>query len=59
VEDINYLKRSYEQMLLDADTSDGQSGWLNETHWVDHTATDLPDPPKKRRRGGQNQVRPP
>lgn len=32
LEDINYLKRSYEFMLQD----DNQSYWLNDTHWVDH-----------------------
>ena len=24
--------------------------WINDTHWVDHPITLLPDPPKKKRR---------
>jgi len=46
-EDIAYLKRSYDMMLLD-----NQPGlaWINDTHWVDHPATCTPDPPKKKRR---------
>lgn len=45
-EDIDLLKRSYEAMLAD----DNQSFWLNDTHWVDHPPTDIPTPPKKKRR---------
>jgi len=32
VEDINYLKQSYESLL----TNDNLHYWLNETHWVSH-----------------------
>lgn len=49
VEDIGYLKRSYEFLLRD----DKNSNWLNSTHWVDHCATDrslIPPPCKKRRK---------
>ncbi|XP_068207015.1 histone-lysine N-methyltransferase SETD1 [Palaemon carinicauda] len=46
LEDIELLKRSYEIMLAD----DKQSYWLNDTHWVDHPPTDIPAPPKKKRR---------
>ncbi|XP_064082523.1 histone-lysine N-methyltransferase SETD1-like isoform X2 [Macrobrachium nipponense] len=46
LEDIELLKRSYESMLAD----DTQSYWLNDTHWVDHPPTDIPAPPKKKRR---------
>lgn len=45
VEDVNYLKRSYEMMLQD----DSQGYWLNDTHWVDHTHTNIPNPKKKRK----------
>lgn len=44
-EDIKYLKMSYEHLLAD----DLQNYWLNDTHWVDHPATEIP-PPKRRRR---------
>lgn len=36
-EDIEYLKKSYEALLSD----DAQGYWLNDTHWVDHSVTDL------------------
>ena len=42
-EDIDYLHRCYESLLGD----DQNSYWLNDTHWVDHAATDRPE---KRRR---------
>jgi hypothetical protein len=45
-EDIEYLRRSYEALLGD----DTQSYWLNDTHWVDHPATDVPSPAKRRKR---------
>ncbi|KAK2708319.1 histone-lysine N-methyltransferase SETD1-like isoform X2 [Artemia franciscana] len=46
-EDIRYFKRSYEAMLA----ADSQGYWLNDTHWVDHSVTDIPyNPSKKRRR---------
>lgn len=44
-EDIKYLKMSYEHLLAD----DVQNYWLNDTHWVDHPATEIP-PPKRRRK---------
>ncbi|KAK4878406.1 hypothetical protein RN001_010912 [Aquatica leii] len=47
LEDINYMKSSYEAMLAD----DSIGYWLNDTHWVDHCLTDLySSPPKKRKR---------
>lgn len=47
MEDILYLKKSYEILLAD----DSQSYWLNDTHWVDHCPTDVPyTPPKKKAR---------
>lgn len=45
-EDVEYLRRSYEALLAD----DTQSYWLNDTHWVDHPATDIPSPAKRRKR---------
>jgi histone-lysine N-methyltransferase SETD1 len=33
VEDLNYLKQSYESLL----SNDTVHYWLNETHWVNHT----------------------
>ncbi len=54
LEDIGYLKRSYEMMLdEEVKKEEGkQLSWLNDTTWVDHTVTDLPDPPKKKARRG-------
>ncbi|XP_076065509.1 histone-lysine N-methyltransferase SETD1-like isoform X2 [Oratosquilla oratoria] len=45
-EDIELLKRSYEKMLSDPN----QSYWLNDTHWVGHPPTDIPLPPRKKRK---------
>ncbi|XP_046740317.1 histone-lysine N-methyltransferase SETD1 isoform X2 [Diprion similis] len=45
-EDVEYLRRSYEALLAD----DNQGYWLNDTHWVDHPATDIPSPAKRRKR---------
>ena len=45
-EDVEYLRRSYEALLAD----DAQSYWLNDTHWVDHPATNVPSPAKRRKR---------
>lgn len=45
-EDVEYLRRSYEALLAD----DSQGYWLNDTHWVDHPATDIPSPAKRRKR---------
>ena len=49
LEDINYLKRSYYSMTYE-DNEDKKLFFVNETHWVDHTITDIPDPPKKKRK---------
>ena len=48
-EDANFLKRRYEELLQD---DSPQTYWLNDTHWVDHTHTKIPDPipPKKKRK---------
>lgn len=46
VEDVEYLRRSYEALLAD----DSQGYWLNDTHWVDHPPTDVPSPAKRRKR---------
>ena len=45
-EDVEYLRRSYEALLAD----DAVGYWLNDTHWVDHPATDIPSPAKRRKR---------
>lgn len=48
VEDINFLKKSYENLLS---TDDPMFYWLNDILWVDHPITNIPDPvPTKRRR---------
>lgn len=44
-EDVQYLKRSYEAMLQD----DNQIWWLNDIHWVDHPATNVSSPKKRRK----------
>ncbi|KAF5301069.1 hypothetical protein FQA39_LY10888 [Lamprigera yunnana] len=47
LEDINYMKLSYEALLA----ADTMGILLNDTHWVDHCFTDLySSPPKKRKR---------
>lgn len=48
-EDIMYLKRSYE-MMLNEGLSQPNLAWINDTHWVDHPITNIPDPPPKKRR---------
>ncbi|KAJ8913700.1 hypothetical protein NQ315_007417 [Exocentrus adspersus] len=45
-EDIEYIKKSYEEMLA----NDTLGYWLNDTHWVDHCVTDLYSSPPKRRK---------
>ncbi|XP_054166396.1 histone-lysine N-methyltransferase SETD1B-A-like isoform X2 [Oppia nitens] len=45
VEDVSYMKRSYENMLQE----DNQIWWLNDIHWVDHPATHIASPKKKRK----------
>jgi len=49
IEDVMYLKRSYE-MMLNEGLNQPNLAWINDTHWVDHPITLLPDPPKKKRR---------
>ena len=46
LEDINYFKASY-QMMLDKPE---MSKLLNYTHWVDHSVTEIPDPPTKKKK---------
>ena len=48
-EDITFLKRRYEELLQD---DSPHTYWLNNTHWVDHPQTLIPDPapPRKRRK---------
>ncbi|KAK9876347.1 hypothetical protein WA026_012656 [Henosepilachna vigintioctopunctata] len=45
-EDIQFMKTSYEAMLAD----DTMGYWLNDTHWVDHSITDLYSNPKKKKK---------
>nr|XP_057904379.1 histone-lysine N-methyltransferase SETD1A isoform X2 [Doryrhamphus excisus] len=44
-EDLMLLKKTYEKLLQDNHSSD----WLNDTHWVQHTVTNLPNPRRKKR----------
>ncbi|XP_074640812.1 uncharacterized protein LOC141898676 [Tubulanus polymorphus] len=53
-EDIQFMKRSYEGMLQDDNC---MYYWLNDTHWVDHPVTDIPDPPRKRRKLDEPELR--
>ena len=48
-EDIKYLKRRYEELIGE---DNAMFYWLNDTHWVEHSLTCIPDPapPKKKRR---------
>ena len=46
LEDINYFRTSYQLMLDKKETSK----LLNYTHWVDHTITEIPDPPAKKKK---------
>jgi hypothetical protein len=52
VEDVEFIKRRYEELLGD---DSPQTYWLNDTHWVDHSHTRIPDPvpPKKRKKYSQ------
>ncbi|CAO1412044.1 unnamed protein product [Diamesa tonsa] len=50
VEDIDYFKRSYNQLQKDDNL---QFQWVHQTHWVNHCATlrpYIPPPAKKRRK---------
>lgn len=49
-EDIGYLKRSYHQMLQEE-----SNPWLHDTQWVDHPATFIPVP-KKRKKQDEGRV---
>ena len=42
LEDMDYLKRSYEMMLRNAEGKDSGLGWINETHWVARPVSFLP-----------------
>ncbi|XP_058508889.1 histone-lysine N-methyltransferase SETD1A isoform X1 [Solea solea] len=44
-EDLTLLKKTYEKLLQDDHSSD----WLNDTHWVSHTVTNLPNPRRKKK----------
>lgn len=51
-EDVEFLKRGYEELLQDDSI---QTYWLNDTHWVDHPTTFAADslagpPPLKKRK---------
>lgn len=49
-EDVQYIRRTYESMLREE-----SQYWLNDTHWVDHPATLIPSP-KKRKKGDDVRV---
>ncbi|XP_034046456.1 histone-lysine N-methyltransferase SETD1A [Thalassophryne amazonica] len=44
-EDLTLLRKTYEKLLQDDHSSD----WLNDTHWVNHTITNLPNARRKRK----------
>ncbi|ELU13685.1 hypothetical protein CAPTEDRAFT_150651 [Capitella teleta] len=52
VEDVDFIKKRYEELL---GNDSPQTYWLNDTHWVDHSHTRIPDPvpPKKRKKYSQ------
>lgn len=45
LEDMSYLRLTYERLLQQTSGAD----WLNDTHWVQHTITNLSTPKRKRR----------
>ncbi|XP_030637039.1 histone-lysine N-methyltransferase SETD1A [Chanos chanos] len=45
LEDMRLLKSTYEKLLQD----DRGTDWLNDTHWVPHTITNIPNPRRKRK----------
>lgn len=48
IEDINYLKRTYDHLLQ---SEDPNCYWITDILWVDHPVTHIPDPvPSKRRK---------
>ncbi|KAK7088600.1 histone-lysine N-methyltransferase SETD1B-A-like [Littorina saxatilis] len=56
-EDIRYLKRTYDELMQ---SEDPMFYWLNDILWVDHPFTNIPDPPRKRRKvddSYQNRIR--
>ncbi|XP_016343294.1 histone-lysine N-methyltransferase SETD1B-like [Sinocyclocheilus anshuiensis] len=44
-EDMRLLKSTYEKLLQD----DHGTDWLNDTHWVPHTMTNIPNPRRKKK----------
>ena len=54
-EDCAYLKSRYDELLQEDNV---QTYWLNDTHWVDHPITKIPDPslPKSRKRKYAHQI---
>nr|XP_046160250.1 histone-lysine N-methyltransferase SETD1A-like [Oncorhynchus gorbuscha] len=45
MEDMTLLKTTYEKLLQDDHSTD----WLNDTHWVHHTVTNIPNPRRKKK----------
>ncbi|XP_066579328.1 histone-lysine N-methyltransferase SETD1A [Amia ocellicauda] len=45
VEDMRFLKMTYERLLQEDHSTD----WLNDTHWVHHTITNIPNPRRKKK----------
>ncbi|XP_029462763.1 histone-lysine N-methyltransferase SETD1A [Rhinatrema bivittatum] len=45
LEDMYYLKHTYEKLLQEDHSTD----WLNDTHWVHHTITNILNPKKKKK----------
>ncbi|XP_029106167.1 histone-lysine N-methyltransferase SETD1A isoform X2 [Scleropages formosus] len=45
MEDMQLLKMTYERLLQEEHSMD----WLNDTHWVPHTITNIPNPRRKRK----------
>ena len=50
-EDIRFLKRTYDDLMQ---SEDPLFYWLNDILWVDHPFTNIPDPPRKRRKVDDN-----
>ncbi|XP_026576880.1 histone-lysine N-methyltransferase SETD1A [Pseudonaja textilis] len=44
-EDMKYLRLMYERLLHEDNSTD----WLNDTHWVQHTITNIANPKRKRK----------
>ncbi|XP_026579380.1 histone-lysine N-methyltransferase SETD1A-like isoform X2 [Pseudonaja textilis] len=45
LEDMKYLRLMYERLLHEDNSTD----WLNDTHWVQHTITNIANPKRKRK----------